>query len=614
MSIAIPESAEISITGLRYIEAGVRRYALGNGREIAYSPSTGEVRVLSSHAGALLTACAGLRTNTQHLDHLCTKLRLPGEMRGSISSLLAELEQSELLLPATRLYRDQVGTEQRQIGTDECPSMTSVGIVTAGRELMMERCLGSFLQYSATRRPHVSFTIVDDSPDAEVRNARRRYLAALARQTRANISYAGAEEKQDFVEHLAAQGIPSVISRFGLLDTEHCGHSAGANRNALLLGHAGEAFFQVDDDIVCQVTQPEGVQDKWRFTCDGNPNRFWYFEHAGMARRGLTESDVDLLMAHEQMLGRSLTHCFANAPISENATLSDNILDLALTGRGRISITQNGLVGDCGFGSCSPYLFFRGGLREDLHSCEKTYRLATASREIRQTVLEPTVSDGAFCMSYALGIDNRQMLPPFFPVRRNGDSVFGTLVRACVPESLFAHVPVQLVHDPPQPRQYRWPVWKLPERELANIVIQLIRSFPMGPVTESSRRISMLGCYMVDVSAVDTTTFRRFLCQQALVSAAALSFEIHRLLKDYERQPSYWSADCDRYIEDLEAMVGHPDVGIPGDLSATRSATEAVMLVQKLVRKFGELLIAWSSMVEAAKYLRTKGITLARAM
>ena len=57
-------------------------------------------------------------------------------------------------------------------------------------------------------------------------------------------------------------------------------------------------------------------------------------------------------------------------------------------------------------------------------------------------------------MTTFLGIDNRHLLPPFFPVQRNSDGIFGHMLRKCVDGSHVAFLPWILLHAPEPPRSF----------------------------------------------------------------------------------------------------------------------------------------------------------------
>ena len=423
-----------------------RRFALGSGRELVHFPLTGETILVPSYLASLLTSCRDFRALDEHLRSVSGRLGT-GDIPPTLHTVFEEAYQSGQFVSEARLRE-----AAEPLPDPSRHRISAVGIVTANRPHAMARCLESFIDHHRRTGRAGRFTIVDDASDPGVRATRRSVLADTARRAAVSIAYAGAEEKRAFVARLAEEGIDSAAAAFALEDVTGSGYSVGANRNALLLNHAGELIFQVDDDIVCRAASPANPSQTLCFTTGHNPYRFEFFPDTSTAMAGATFVDGDVLAEHEAMLGLSVPQCVASSPalaIGEATELSDNLLRLALCGMSRIAVTQNGLRGDSGFGACWPFLLLKGSLRASLHQTERNYRLATSSRIISQTVVAPTISDGAFCMGYALGLDNRTLLPPFFPVRRNEDGVFGAALRTCFTGALFAHVPIQLLHARP---------------------------------------------------------------------------------------------------------------------------------------------------------------------
>jgi hypothetical protein len=74
--------------------------------------------------------------------------------------------------------------------------------------------------------------------------------------------------------------------------------------------------------------------------------------------------------------------------------------------------------------------------------------------------------------------------------------------------------------------------------------------------------------------------------------------------------PSYWVDDVGRFLDQLESAVQAPDFGVPSDLVAGRTPNETLQLAQQLVRRYGELLTAWPTVMAAAQRLRARGIRL----
>ena len=215
-------------------------------------------------------------------------------------------------------------------------------------------------------------------------------------------------------------------------------------------------------------------------------------------------------------------------------------------------------------------------------------------------------------MAYALGLDHRMLLPPFFPVQRDEDAVFGALLRACGNGALFGHVPIQLVHEPPETRTYAAEVWRAPQVEISTIILQVIGSIDFGPVRDGARRLTMTGRRLIDAASVDPREFLRFTRERVWAGVQREVSLLQTLLKTHGRRPEYWARDCDRHIADLLVAAVDPAYAIPADLRRTRNADEALALTMRLVHSFGELLLAWADLVQAARTLRQQGLTLAR--
>ena len=524
-----------------------------------------------------------------------------------LESMFHDLVNAGFLVPETSVSGTSRPTERNRI--------ESVGIVTSWREGAVERCVDSWAAQARQHGRSHNLVISDDATDPRIRQSRMSSLAELSRRSGIAISYAGMEEKRLFADALADEGIDRATVRFALFDTEGCGVPTGANRNALLLDHVGKVVFHCDDDTVCQIasTQAEPVSAATHF--DGhNPNQLWFFADRDTAINAVSFESRDLLASHEEFLGASLGACIDPAGAGSNGDrrIPHEFFALLQAGTGRIAVTQNGLVGDSGFSSCNGYLTVGGPTRERLVSSEAAYRSATTSRSVLQTVSQPTISTGAFCMSYCLGLDLRHIVPPFFPVRRNSDGVFGRLLRSCFEPALFAHVPVAILHDPPPGRRYSpGAIWKESASVyLSGVVLRVIDGFSFGPVTDGVRRMRMLGRYLIDVASSDATGFQDFLRRNAWEAATQTLENLERAISTFGRAPDYWAADCDRCAEHLTRALTTPDYGLPLDLREKRTREECCALTQRLLYRYGELLIAWPDIVEAAQVLRRRGVAV----
>jgi hypothetical protein len=303
--------------------------------------------------------------------------------------------------------------------------------------------------------------------------------------------------------------------------------------------------------------------------------------------------DVDVLGRHESLLGRAVADVGAPADA-----------------RGRVAITLHGLVGDSGMGSPRYYLGLTGPSRERLVASPNAYRLAFQSREIMRAVRRPTISTGPFCMTTFFGFDNRLLLPPFFPVQRNADGIFGIMLRKCIDGSHIAFLPSALVHTPPAERAFEPDaIWADAENvRLSDIVITC--SFAQGvagaPSTDAER-MAQLGRHLRSLGSLKLRDFEAHVrvLQQYRTMAFITALESH--LQTYAAQPGFWAEDVERMIGLLSKAANAEDYMVPRDLRAGREAGEARQLSRELVARFGELLEAWPTIVATAGRLRANG-------
>lgn len=435
--------------------------------------------------------------------------------------------------------------------------------------------------------------MADDSSSAEAGDRTRAALQGLAGRFNARVRYAGRQEKSRFADALAAESeVSSEIIRFALFGDERCASSIGANRNCLLLDAAGTLMLSVDDDTLCRIAAAPEREAAQSFFSGYDPTTFWFFPDRGRAADSLSFVDVDVLGCHEELLGSDVTS-------------------------GRVALTLNGLVGDSGMASPRYYLSLAGPSHDRLVASEQAYRSALHSREILRTVRQPTITPGPFCMTTFLGLDNRLALPPFFPVQRNSDGIFGLTLQKCVDASHVAFLPWILLHAPEPPRAFA------PDEMWADVAAVRMADFVIAGILDhqnlagdatAARRLADLGEHLLWLGSLDYPDFEARLRTQQQFRNFALLTALHGQLHAYGASPTYWADDVSRMIELISRASSAEDHLVPRDLRQGRDAVAASLLTQELVAKFGEVLRAWPEMVAAAKRLRVKGCRLAEAL
>jgi hypothetical protein len=437
--------------------------------------------------------------------------------------------------------------------------------------------------------------VVDDDPIGVAGRAPvRAALRALQATGDETIRYAGAIEKTRFADALAGESsISREIIDFALFGDRRCTLFTGANRNGLLLDTIGNLVFGADDDTLAHAAAAPQSTVPISYSSEYEPREFWFFPDRRAALETVAPTDSDFLASHEQLLGR------VPAEVGGPAAAD-----------GSVTITLPGLVGDSGMGSPHYILTLTGASRERLLFSRTTYTSALRSREVLRTVRQPTIAASPFCMTTFFGFDNRLLLPPFFPVERNSDGVFGVTVQRVIEGSCVAFLPSVLLHAPPEHRAFAGDeAWTEPKRVriadvlLASILVHEARLLTAGP----AERLLHLGRYLRQLASLNALEFEAFVRSAQELRNLTFTALLEARLSEHGGSPSFWADDARKAIEFLRRTTLMTDYIVPRDVGNARDVDGARSLTRELVAKFGGLLEVWPTLVESARRLRAKG-------
>ncbi|HEY4121440.1 MAG TPA: HAD-IIIC family phosphatase [Byssovorax sp.] len=481
-------------------------------------------------------------------------------------------------------------------------------VPTCDRPEALERALSSYLDNFARHGREIEVAVLDDSKSPAARARNRELVRSAARARGVAIAYGDVDEEAAFAQALVARGVPPRIVGFALAPG---GATPGSNRNSTLLQTVGDAVFSADDDTICQIAAPPVGAPGLAISSQVDPADYWFFPDRASALAAFTFQDRDVLADHEALLGRGV-----RGVLSEFAGRCSG--DAALASDGRVVVTFNGLVGDCGwhtpFGSWiapTGYLSMRGASQRRLCASEATYGAVVQSREIGRVVDRPHLADLSFSMTTFFGLDNRALLPPFPPIGRGEDFVFGALLAACTPDARAGHVPWALVHAPWETRRF-WPgeiARTASSTDLCRILVALIRSCPLDArVASPAARMSTLGAHLIRVASRPERDFEAFVRSCLGGANRRLAAWLEERLSAAGGEPAWWARDVRRYLADLSGAAEQADYPVALDLAGGASDDEARARTRSAVRLVGELLEHWPAMVDETRALRARGV------
>jgi hypothetical protein len=106
-----------------------------------------------------------------------------------------------------------------------------------------------------------------------------------------------------------------------------------------------------------------------------------------------------------------------------------------------------GFTGHSGVEEPSAFvMFLEAGSRERLMAAEATCRAALERGEVLRGVRKTTIARTPMCAGGNLGLDNRRLLPPFVPVHRSEDAIFGLTLEMCDKDALMGFTPFAVKH------------------------------------------------------------------------------------------------------------------------------------------------------------------------
>lgn len=618
---------------MKYRTFGTTITPHGSRKVLVHSQRSGTTRLLAPAEVHLLRACDTFRTLHDHAARNWLIVRAMAYASGadtghagasdamaSVQRQLQGFVDDGFLVSDAGLHEEiRALCRQAEDAEEAANTITSIGIPTRDRPESLRRALASYTENTTRFGRAPDCTVIDDSREADTQALNKEGLRAVQRHYGGRIRYANREERARFAGELARSiGIPEDIPRFALLGDTRCGKTYGGCRNALLLDAAGALTVQADDDTVCRLAAAPGAETGLTLTSRTDANELWFFERFDEAQAFAPEIEEDFLGLHEQLLGRRLTDCIGTVAAAGDdldvREIEPRFLDSMRLPEAKVAVSFVGTAGDSG--AQYPFRFLHGGRTFDrLVATEHAYRLGMTTRQMVKVTPRPSISDGAYCMTTNIGLDHRALLPPFMPVMRNEDGIFGSLLSGLFAGSYTGYLPCVVLHSPPEARTLAADAHRIRHKAfLTNgLLTWIIRSFfshPAGP--DPARNIRALGRSLQELGTLPLEPFADFLRATAWRAMQSNVVYAEQRLEALSAAPAYWKDDVRAYLRVVAEAVVQPDFFIPSDLEGR--AAEKLALFQDLVYKFGELLVYWPALVEAAGALRARGDRLATTL
>ena len=551
---------------------------------------------------ALCTEPAELREHAVRVNSLITKpLQDPAEWE----KFLVQAVESQLLLSLDQV-RDYLLEHLAVLPQRRAIDM--IGIPTRNRPAQLEVLLSGLSEHLARFHRSIELLVIDDSESEEMQVANQRVLAKFEDCPEMRLCYGNREMRKSFAHSLAEYaGLPPTVVSFALCGDDEYPVSVGACRNSILLDSAGHCLLYLDDDVQCRLAAVPGARQGLSFRADNYYGRFFTEREEIEACEFVHE---DLLGAHEQVLNMDrnfVERALAGPAGIDVADVPRTLLKRIAGGNATVVASFIGLLGDAAMDDPLPYFVHGPATLAVLAHHEALYRAALRNRLIFRGPRATLITDQHDYMSYCMGIDNTDLLPPFMPVQRGEELVFGTLLSRCVPGALFGTIPRVVLHQPGEPRDFGADaaLRRIGKFTVAEMICCLIRAD--GPKGGSRAELMIsAGQRLRDAISLSDPELRGYL-RRALEPILVRQLQaLDMALEKLPHDPNFWVEDVLQFKATFLEALQHQDFSLASDLEAIWGPSENRRRFRQLAERAAELLSCWPKIAAAARSFRER--------
>ncbi|MDX2428814.1 MAG: hypothetical protein QNK22_09000 [Xanthomonadales bacterium] len=587
-------------------------YPIPGGNLLLHNTQNGKRAMVKPEVYASLLRCRQFKTLDQHVATI-TELN-PG-MQGQqddIRNVFKSMLDNGIMLSAKNACdRLKQKTENKKLERETDAPV--VAILTWERPQALERLLESIAANCDTGKLHRLY-VIDDSRKPENISQNQALTDQFASRLAVPIEYFGRTEQQSFLTRLVNE-LPEHENAIHFLAdpsrwTDHW--TSGLTRNLALLLSCGRRLVMLDDDTICDLYNPP--QQKPEITFSDEPREAAFFgseQEWDVLRQPMNPDPIN---RHMQCLGLTVSETLK--------VLGENYLKPAgFTGATALQLSELGpesivLVTECGSLGCpgtsdNTWLpdMAPASLKQMLASTKSTTD-ALSTRQVWNGRNQPHFAPHSN-MSPITGFDNRAMLPPYLPVLRGEDRLFGYMMDFIFPTSVTLDYPWAIPHLPIPDRQWHdkdldfKPADSFPKFFIEKIVEHKSSCESTSPVD----RLSSLSAWFNDIAGASAASLTSMYRDNRLRSGSERLQHLNTLLETTQAAPVNWQNYLRNGISQLNidldraSLPGFKVKGLPADMESD----ELINFWKSVWGDFATVLKAWPEIRDAAEKVINTG-------
>lgn len=577
------------------------RVDLGGGKTMLLNRANGRQLVVSPEVATAMACCETFLTPQEHAKAL---VDLIPQLRGQLADVTGVLKtvRDGGLMTEARAVCDRLNAPSSP-AVELAP--TRVCIITCDRPAAVQRLLDSILRHSQLGR-HEELFLVDDSRDPAHAARNRELIADFNLTSPRNMHYVGATAQRSMLQQLIAKQPQDETAIRFLLDRERWAAwpSYGLPRTLCLLLSVGRRCIVLDDDILCRTTGPYRQRDGISF--GGNKLELACFSSEAELMQQAAFLDSDPLSGHASCLGMPLAQAMTKLGTGELKASDLHGTEAALLSSldidSPILVTQCGSWGDPGTADGKWFSSLNQDSIKRLLAAPGGLASASANRHYWLGCSRPNFKKSA-SMSQATGLDNTHLLPPYFPVLRGEDYLFGSMTSYLHPRSAVLdyawcvpHLPLASRGGPVDPPSAAKGGINLGARYLAERMNKTLGGSPQTRLVQ----LSLLLRELAESNSADLlATFRMQLAQQHAT-------QLQNLGRQFKQASTLGSTEWQNYLrqgtENVTAALASP--ATPADITEVQGKLDEATVLQQakvVMSEFGAALEVWPAIRESAQ-------------
>mgnify|MGYP001073931500 CR=1 FL=1 len=546
-----------------------------------------------------LQLCRRFRTLEEHAQVLMASVPELAGQQDNVMNVLGMVKDAGLLVSAESVCARLNMPAPPAV---DLPS-TRAFIITCDRPQAVERLLETMLRGGNLSR-HEALFLVDDSRSAENAARNREAVASFNLTSPRDMHYFGADEARQLMDQLITALPEHEDSIRFLIDRQKWAQEKtyGLARNLCLLLSVGHRAIVLDDDVIFQVRRAPHRQEGIAFGI-GDREFDCYADERDMLAHCPVE-DIDPLTGHASCLGLSMGQVLAKLlgrPLTaaDLAGANSSFLNLWQTDS-PVLITQCGTLGDPGSPS-REWLYLASGNSAQRLAAGGNIQQMLSGHNFWMGHTRPTFSKMAV-MSQTTGIDNSRLLPPYFPVFRGEDYLFGAMTEFLHPHGsvlsydwAVPHLPVdqRAVNTAPQPKSGKGQV------SLAKYVTD--RTVYRRGITPETR-LAQLAALSRELSEADDRALKTLYRKEVAEMQGLELDNLASLLQDGVARTADWQDWLSASLNALnESMQTPAQLGDLRSVPESMGPDEVLATFRMHAGGFAHALAGWSDIRQAAR-------------